>query len=61
MLIADINPGGSLSDITAGTDLPIHAANPHIVHLNIAYDWAASGESLLPVTGTIVLNWTFIA
>jgi len=50
----------SLADITAGTALPIHTGNPHTVYLNIADGWAASGETACPVTGTVILYWSFV-
>lgn len=46
---------------TAGVGLVIAAAGAHTVYLNVADGWAASGETACPVTGTVALNWRFMA
>jgi len=44
---------------TVGTQLVVEAADAHTVYLNVADGWAASGEAACPVTGKIVIDWTF--
>lgn len=46
---------------TAAVPFVIATASAHTVYLNVADGWAASGEAALPVTGTIVIDWDFIA
>jgi hypothetical protein len=41
--------------------LAIAAGGAHTVYLNVADDWAASGDAAAAVAGTIVLEWSFIA
>jgi hypothetical protein len=45
---------------TAGTSLAIEAADAHTVYFNVADGWAASGEAACPISGTIILEWSFM-
>jgi hypothetical protein len=39
----------------------IDAANDHTIYINVADGWAAGGDSAALLTGTVVLNWQFLA
>lgn len=45
----------------AGIDLVIAAAAAHTIHFNVAANWTAGGDAAAALTGTVVLNWHFIA
>lgn len=44
-----------------GDQLVIAAANDHTLYFNAAATWAASGDSAAILTGTVVIDWVFIA
>lgn len=46
---------------TANVPLVIAAAGAKTVHLNVADGWAASGDAAALLTGTVIVNYTFIA
>jgi len=46
---------------TAGTPLAIETGDAHTIHLNVADTWAASGDTGASLTGTVLLNWKFMA
>jgi hypothetical protein len=46
---------------TAAVPLVIESAAAHTVHFNVADGWAASGDATAALTGTVILNWRFIA
>lgn len=50
---ATVNTSSVHTDIAAGDD--------HGIYLNVADGWAASGDAAPLLTGTIVLNWKFMA
>lgn len=53
-----------LTEITnSGTGLLIATAGAHTVYINIADTWAndTSGDLTCDLSGTLVLNWTFVA
>lgn len=56
---ADCN--GTATIKTVGTQLVIASAANHTVYVNAANIWALSGDSAALLTGTIVLNWLFLA
>ena len=45
---------------TLATSKIIETANTHDVFLNIADGWAAGGETALPISGTVTIEWTFM-
>lgn len=46
---------------TAGAPLVIATAGAHTVYFNAADGWAASGDAAAILTGTVVLNWSFMS
>lgn len=44
----------------ADQELVIEAGAAHTVHFNVADGWAADGDAAALLTGTVVLDWTFI-
>lgn len=46
---------------TAGVPLVIETGGAKTVHANVADGWAASGDAAALLTGTVVINYTFIA
>jgi hypothetical protein len=46
---------------TAAVPFVIESGDAHTIHLNVADGWAASGDSGASLTGTVVLNWRFMA
>jgi len=46
---------------TAGTPLIIAAGDSHSICINAADTWAASGDANATFSGTIVINWKFLA
>jgi len=52
---------GTAEVAAVGTVLAIAPAGDHTVYLNVADGWAASGEAACAVSGTIVLEWTFLS
>jgi len=51
---------GTVENAGANGGLVVDAADAHTVYLNIADTWAASGEAAMPVTGIVILDWTFL-
>lgn len=45
---------------TAGSNFVILVAASHLVHLNLADAWAASGDTGAGLDGTVVLNWRLV-
>lgn len=54
--VADCN--GTAKIKTVNTQLVIEAADPSIVHLNIADGWA--GADTIKANGTVVIEWSFL-
>ena len=46
---------------TAAVPLVIKAADAHTLYFNAAANWAASGDTGALITGTIIINWRFLA
>ena len=46
---------------TAAVPLVIETAGAKTIYLNVADGWAASGDSAALLTGTVVINYTFMA
>ena len=42
------------------TSLVIATGGDHTVYFNVADDWAASGDEACAITGTIIIEWTFV-
>lgn len=55
------NCTGTATVKTVGMNLVIESADDHTVYLNAAATWAASGDAAALLTGTVVLNWSFIS
>lgn len=55
---ADCN--GTVNEAAVCTPLAIATAGAHTMYLNIADGWAASGETALPVAGTIAVRWSLV-
>lgn len=55
---ADCN--GTATKAVVGTILATGASDSKAIYLNVADGWAASGETACPVTGTVVIEWTFM-
>lgn len=53
--------GTATVETIADQILVIETGDAHTVHFNVADGWAASGETACPLTGTIVLEWLFVA
>ena len=45
---------------TLGTQLVIETADAHTIHFNVADGWAASGDAAALLTGTVVINATYL-
>lgn len=62
----DMGTVGTSTDICNSTGglggLIIPAADPHIIHVNLASTWANTAGAALDadITGFVVLNWTFL-
>lgn len=54
------NCTGTATVKTLAASLAIEAAGDHTVYFNVADGWAASGETACPISGTIILEWTFL-
>ena len=55
---ADCNGTATVKHLA--TSLVIATADAHTVYLNVADTWAASGDDACLLTGTIILEWTFV-
>lgn len=54
------NCTGTATVKTVGTQLIIASGDNHTVYINVADGWAASGDAAALLTGTVVLNWSFL-
>lgn len=52
---------GTEEEVATISSLYIAPAANHTVYFNLADLWAASGETALPVAGTVVLNWNYLS
>ncbi len=55
------NCTGTATVKTVGTQLVLAAGDDHTVYINAAANWAASGDAAALLTGTVVINWSFLA
>ena len=55
------NCTGTATVQTVHNHVDIAVGDDHTVYLNVADGWAASGDAAALLTGTIVLNWQFLA
>jgi hypothetical protein len=46
---------------TAAVPLVIKAADAHTLYFNAAATWSASGDAAAILTGTVIINWRFMA
>lgn len=46
---------------TAGTKFAVETGDAHTLHLNVADTWAASGDAGALLTGTVIIDYTFVA
>jgi hypothetical protein len=54
------NCTGTASTKTVGMNLVIESADDHTLYANAAATWAASGDAAALLTGTVVIEWSFI-
>jgi|GEM_PF-537610 len=57
---ADCNGTAKVKTV-ADQVLVIEAASVHTIHFNAAANWAAGGDAAAVLTGTVVINWNFMA
>ncbi len=57
---AAANCSGTATVKTVGTQLVIASAANHTVYINASAVWSLSGDAAALLTGTVVLNWSFI-
>lgn len=55
------NCTGTATVASTANHTNIDAADDHTMYLNVADGWAASGDAAALLTGTIVVNWQFLA
>lgn len=55
------NCTGTATVLTDVANTNIAVGDNHTVYLNVADGWAASGDAAAALTGTVVLNWKFLA
>lgn len=55
------NCTGTATVATVHNHTDIGVSDDHTVYLNVADGWAASGDAAALLTGTVVLNWQFLA
>lgn len=55
------NCTGTATVKTAFAPIAIASGDDHTIYLNAAASWAASGDAAALLTGTIVLDWVFMA
>ncbi|GAI26996.1 unnamed protein product, partial [marine sediment metagenome] len=56
------NDCNGTAEVKAVGDQPLYIATggAHIVHFNVADDWAVSGDAACTLAGTIILEWSLL-